>query len=118
MNKNDDLWYALANNNPTKFLPDDITDIILEVIGANDELAWWWVLSLKNGKYVLLSASCDYTGWDCQSSINYEEIFDTIQQAVEASPEKEETYSGRYIRKNLLGQFTGKYPKYTYCDWD
>ena len=113
VHENDDLWYAIENNTPEKFSRDDIADIVVEVPGENDEFAWWWVLQLKNGKHVLLAASCDYTGWDCRSGIDFEEVYDTAEQATEAAPEKEE-YSGRAIRQNLVGQLNGQYPKFTY----
>lgn len=109
----DDLWYAIEYNGVEKFSLDDITDIVAEVPGENDELAWWWILQLKDGRFVLLAASCDYTGWDCRSGIDFEDVYETAKQAAEAAPENEE-YSKRAIRLNLIGQLDGKYPKFTY----
>lgn len=109
----DGLWSALENNHPEKFLPSEIVDIVAEVPGENDEFSWWWVLELKNKKYVLLSAWCDHTGWDCQSGIGCEELYITALRAAMAAPEKDE-FDERAIRKNLVGQLTGKYPKFTY----
>lgn len=113
MNEHDDLWYAIEYNTPEKFSRDDVADIVVEVPGENDEFAWWWILQLKNGKYVLLAASCDYTGWDCQSWIDFEEVYDTAEQAADAAPASEK-YTGRAIRQNLIGQLNGQYPKFTY----
>ena len=112
MNENDDLWYAIEYNTPEKFTKEDVVDILAEVPGENDELAWWWILQLRGGKFVLLAASCDYTGWDCKSWIDFEEIFDTQEQAAESAPAMDD--ANRAIRENLVGQLSGKYPKYTY----
>ena len=113
--KNDDLWYALSYNPPDTFAVDDIKDIVAEIPGENDELNWWWILKLKTKKFVLLSGWCDCTGWDCQSGIDEIGIFKTALQAAKSSPVKEE-YSKRLIRKNLMGQIKGIYPKFTYWE--
>ena len=111
--KNDDLWWALRYNDPKKFTTDEIVDIIAEVPGENDEFLWWWILELKNGKFALFGASCDYTGWDCQSGIDFEDVYNSAIEAANAAPIIEE-YSNRSIRKNLVGQLEGQYPKFTY----
>lgn len=109
----DDLHYAIQNNIDAlfgKFTEEDIDEIIAEVCGANDELAWWWVISLKTGAYVLLHGSCDYTGWDCQSSLHIDYMGNiNALAAAKRAPEIEE-YSGRTIRKNLIEQIEGKQP--------
>lgn len=35
--------------------------------GENDGEEWLCVGRLKDGRWFILSAGCDYTGWDCQS---------------------------------------------------
>lgn len=110
---NDDLWNALDSNTPTNFMRNDVIDIVAEVPGANDEFTWWWILQLKDGQFALLAALCDYTGWDCQSCIVTEKICTTAMQCAETAPEKD---SDRTIRANLIGQLTGKYPKFTYWE--
>jgi hypothetical protein len=111
----DDLRCALQNNSPKTFNPEDITHIVAEVCGENDELAWWWILKMNNGKFFLLSGSCDYTGWDCQSGINERGFFNTPLQAAKASPEKEE-YGNRSIQLNLIRQVKGEQPLFTYVE--
>lgn len=72
--------YATAHNQPavsaaagsnadsTPFQRVDVAEVIATADGANDEAAWLGVFRLKDGRFAFLSASCDYTGWDCQSS--------------------------------------------------
>jgi len=110
VHENDDLWYAIENNGLSNFKEDDIIDIVAEVPGENDEFSWWWVLELQNGKFALLEGWCDYTGWDCQSGLSENGIFDNAILAAENSPEED---SGRKIKENLIGQINGIYPKYT-----
>ena len=111
----DDLYYAIEYNPPEQFSKEDILEIVAEVVGENDEFSWWWVIKMKNKKYFLLEGWCDYTGWDCQSGINEYGYFNTALKAGLASPEKC-GYSNRAIRKNLVGQIKGKYPKFTYWE--
>lgn len=109
----DDLWSALNNNQPQSFTVDSVKDIVAEVPGENDEFSWWWILELSSGKFVLLSGWCDYTGWDCQSGIDEIGTYDSALLAANDAPEQED-YSERAIRKNLVGQLTGEFPKFTY----
>lgn len=112
VHENDDIHYALQSNAPSTFHPDDIKDIVAEVPGGNDEYSWWWILELAPDKFALVSGWCDYTGWDCQSGIDEVGIFENALLAANAAPEIEE-YSNRAIRKNLAGQLSGEYPKFT-----
>lgn len=45
----------------------DVTKILLEITGENDEYAWHWIVRTKEG-FAYITGGCDYTGWDCQSS--------------------------------------------------
>lgn len=108
-NDGDDLYYCLDHNTPLNFKEEDITHIVAEVPGHNDEATWWWVLRLSGGKHVLLSAGCDYTGWDCRSGIDFEQITNSALQAAKLAPISED-FSGREIRINLIRQIQGKQP--------
>lgn len=46
---------------------DDVDEIIAAEEGENDGDSWLGVFKLKDGRYAMLDAWCDYTGWDCQS---------------------------------------------------
>ena len=113
--KNDDLWYALENNPPSMFKPDDVIDIVAEVPGANDEFDWWWVLEMTDGRFFLLSGGCDYTGWDCQSDITEHGYFENAEAAARAAPTVEE-YSKRDIQNNLYRQVVGEQPLFLYVE--
>ena len=49
---------------PTK----DIEEVIASVEGENEGADWQCVVRFKDGRFAWLSASCDYTGWDCGRS--------------------------------------------------
>lgn len=49
------------------FTLDDVAEILGSVEGANDEADWLCVGRLNNGEFFVLSAGCDYTGWDCRA---------------------------------------------------
>jgi hypothetical protein len=112
VHENDDLWYALENNPLEELTPEDIVDICAEVPGENDEFTWWWIVKLRDDRYVLLEGWCDYTGWDCQSTLDVEIITSTSLEAAIGAPEQD--YSGRAIRLNLMRQLNGTNPKFTY----
>lgn len=44
--------------------------------GENDGESWQWVFSIKDGRLIYLQAGCDYTGWDCQSWVDFCGIYD------------------------------------------
>ena len=46
---------------------EDVAEILAIDEGANDEADWLCFGKLVDGRYFLLAAGCDYTGWDCQS---------------------------------------------------
>lgn len=113
--KNDDLWEALERYPPALFRIEDVKDIAAEVPGEADfdGVEWWWILELSTGGFFLISGWCDYSGWWYQSETKEVGVFPTAMKAAEASPEESK---GRRIRANLVGQLTGKYPKFTYWE--
>ena len=46
---------------------DDVADVIARADGENDGDSWVGVFVLRDGRYLFLSAGCDYAGWDCQA---------------------------------------------------
>lgn len=46
----------------------DVQEILAAVNGENDGAEWLGVFFLKDGRYLVGSGGCDYTGWDCQGS--------------------------------------------------
>jgi hypothetical protein len=45
----------------------DVKTIVATSEGTPDGDDWVGVFELKDGRFLFLSAGCDYTGWDCQS---------------------------------------------------
>lgn len=45
---------------------EDVAEIIAAVNGENDGDDWLGVFLLKDGRYLIASGGCDYTGWDCR----------------------------------------------------
>lgn len=45
----------------------DIAEIIAAVNGENDGDEWIGLFRLNDGRYLVASGTCDYTGWDCQA---------------------------------------------------
>jgi hypothetical protein len=41
--------------------------------GERDESDWIWEVTLTNGEVWVAQGWCDYTGWDCQSSLVWEQ---------------------------------------------
>jgi hypothetical protein len=55
--------------NPENF-PKNITKFYWIHEGTNDDEAWMCMCKLSNECYVFYTASCDYTGFDCQGGMN------------------------------------------------
>jgi len=86
---------------------ENIKSIILEVPGENDAFNWHWICETKDGKYWYLEGGCDYTGWDCRSDLKSNGLFDTIEEAIQASPEKPD-YDDRDIRDIFTKQLNNE----------
>jgi hypothetical protein len=46
-----------------------IVGFVMEQEGENDGQSWIWQVTFEDGSVWIADGSCDYTGWDCQSSI-------------------------------------------------
>jgi hypothetical protein len=63
---------------------------------------------MKDGTFGSAEGWCDYTGWDCQSGVEFKSGFDTVLEAIDSLDCQE---SGRpFIRKCLEGQVLGSVP--------
>jgi hypothetical protein len=100
-----DLKAYLSENTDIYDL-EDIYNIYAEVPGHNDDALWYWIIELRDKRFVLTSAWCDYTGWDCQSG-GESEIATSAEEAAMLAPGEED---GRKIRQNLLAQLRGEQP--------
>lgn len=88
------------------FMPtDDVDGILAELPGHNDELSWHWVIRMKSDRFVYLEASCDYTGWDCRSGIDYVDEDVSLDALLERIPENR-----RRERTQLTAQVRGEQP--------
>jgi hypothetical protein len=99
---------AYLENNRALFELEDIYNLHANIPGHNDEDSWYWILELRDGRFLLVQASCDYTGWDCQSSGASWEA-PTASEAALLAPEREDS-TAREIRRNLLAQLSGEQP--------
>lgn len=52
----------------------NITRLVMITQGERDAGSWTWHLEFENGDIWTASGGCDYTGWDCQSSLNWTPI--------------------------------------------
>lgn len=82
-----DLSAALRHNS----LGDNIERIAKICLSLNDnadETSWHWIVALVDGRFAYVSGSHDYTGWDCQSSCDWEEAA-TLAGALQLVPQDE-----------------------------
>lgn len=98
-----DLEAALEYNQ-TSFKMGDILEVLAEIPGENDGRNWWWILKIRGRGYLLFTGGCDYTGWDCQSSVEELGFFKTKLQAAKAAPQVEEYYEDKKIQEQLIKQ--------------
>ncbi len=54
-----------------KINEDMIEEVYFYHNGENDEEPWYILGKLTNNMYFYMDASCDYTGFDCQGSIDF-----------------------------------------------
>lgn len=48
----------------------NVAQILAAVNGENDGADWVGLFLLKDGRYLVASGGCDYTGWDCRACNN------------------------------------------------
>lgn len=66
-----DLQACLEYNPQAGYTVEEIAKVCAVIEGERDEASWHWILLLNDapgrdvsGRYVYLTGSCDYTGWD------------------------------------------------------
>jgi hypothetical protein len=102
-----DLHACLENNEQDGFAVEYIKQVLAVWEGENDGDDWRWILTLKDGRFVFLQGSCDYTGWDCQSSAEIA-IVDTIAEVLEQARNSKRFYKNTpVIVAHLANQLLG-----------
>lgn len=63
---------------------DAVSEIICAEAGYNDEANWDAIVLLGSpyNYYAVISAGCDYTGWDCQAWCSFSEHYQDLSTAV------------------------------------
>jgi hypothetical protein len=84
---------------PDPFQRIDVAEVLGTSDGENDGANWVGVFRLKDGRFAFLSAGCDYTGWDCQSS-GYAVVSHDLSHLIRFGLGEEDR-----VRLNLLAGF-------------
>lgn len=91
------LAYALEYNPGSGRNADDIDLILATFEGENEEHDWVWIVEFNDGVRGVYIGGCDYTGWDCQSSLtlfefhNYDQWEDIVRANWSAGWSKQHT---------------------------
>lgn len=86
-----DLAPPYSKMDNSGFTIDDIKFIIAYSVGENDAENWIAVVHLKDSRYAMVDAGCDYTGWDCRcwgTSAVAESLADIIRFGMDADKRK------------------------------
>lgn len=88
----------------------NIETILATVPGHNDEDEWYWIVKLnryvQGKKFALITAWCDYTGWDCQSGGECRLAMSEWRAVELVTPHGDQ----RKIKINLLEQLKNEIP--------
>jgi hypothetical protein len=60
--------------------------VLLEITGENDGPDWVWIVLLKDGRHAYIRGGCDYTGWECQSWLDWHEA-DSMAEVIALAEE-------------------------------
>lgn len=66
--------YACEYNDSTPADGKTLTNIRMVVQGENDGDAWVWLIEFNNKEKWICIGQCDYTGWDCQSNLEWKQV--------------------------------------------
>lgn len=86
-----------------------IENVLAQVPGEADGADWYWLCLMKNKRYGLFWGGCDYTGWDCQSNMEYREA-PTPKAVLSLLKENDVEDTQKPIKQQLLDQIDGKQP--------
>lgn len=60
---------------------EDVGEIIASDDGSNDGDDWIGIFKMNDGKFLVLNAGCDYTGWGCQEGGDCA-VHETLEKAI------------------------------------
>jgi len=83
-----DFVYACHYNGAGPWNDAVIVGLLCVEAGENDERPWIWLVALDNGAHWWAVGGCDYTGWDCQSYLEWTRYGDVVDTG-EANPRRE-----------------------------
>lgn len=75
-----ELGYGLEYNpGSLPFVMADAVDVVVvsadsEPTGGMGDASWEWDVTLNDGRKFHVEGWHDYTGWDCQSGLSYQEV--------------------------------------------
>ena len=83
-----DMWKGFVDEEPADpgNFPDNIAEVYWIQEGYNDGDDWKCLCKLTNAYYVYYTASCDYTGFDCQGDMRLQitknpvKLFDFLKE--------------------------------------
>lgn len=59
----------------------DVVEILAAVNGKNDGADWLGAFRLRDGRYLVASGGCDYTGWVCRAG-NHLAVFANMKDLI------------------------------------
>lgn len=74
-------WYAACAYNDLQGLLEQTDSLVFEWQDGKDEPTFAFIARLKDGTHVVAEGGHDYTGWDCQSSLEVVGIWNTEEEA-------------------------------------
>jgi len=66
--------FAIAveyNGSPEELKDVAVVALVCVQFGANDDEGWVWHVDFADGSKWVVEGWCDYTGWDCQSGLDW-----------------------------------------------
>jgi hypothetical protein len=82
-----DLMYACQHNDWGPLVGRKIVLLTCIQEGENDGPDWIWLLTLDDLSEWRAEGGCDYTGWDCQSSLTWENLDEFVEEEIEDDSE-------------------------------
>ncbi len=81
----------------------EVAEIIAADPGENDGPEWISVTKQSDGRYLVMRAGCDYTGWDCRAGGKIE-YYATLEEAVSKltlTEDEQQRLIGQLIKKRI-----------------
>lgn len=87
----------------TPFPLSDVKQVLAKHEGCRDVENWAWLVERESGGFVFIEGGCDYTGWDCHSSLDVHGTSNSLEKVLSSTGKYQEEFTTQVQYGRELG---------------